>query len=49
MDKGTAHIYTTGYYSALKRNKSESAPVRWMNLEPVMQSKVGQKKKNIAY
>ena len=27
-------IYTMEYYSALKRNKFESALVRWMNLEP---------------
>ena len=43
-------IYTMEYYSALKRNKFESALVRWMNLEPVIQSKVSQKKKtNIVY
>ena len=34
-----------GYYSAIKRNKSESVPVRWMNLEPVIQSEVSQKNK----
>ena len=39
------YTYTMEYYSALKRNKFESARVRWMNLEPVMQSKVSQKKK----
>ena len=33
------------YYSAIKRNKSESVPVRWMNLEPVIQSEVSQKNK----
>ena len=43
-------IYTMEYYSALKRNKFESALVRWMNLEPVIQSKVSQKRKtNIVY
>ena len=26
------------YYSAIKRNESESLLVRWMNLEPVTQS-----------
>ena len=26
------------YYSAIKRNKFESALVMWMNLEPVIQS-----------
>ena len=35
-----------GYYSAIKRNKSESVLVRWMNLEPVIQSEVNQKEKN---
>ena len=27
------------YYSAIKRNKVESVVVRWMNPEPVIQSK----------
>ena len=34
------------YYSAIKRNEFESVPVRWMNLEPVIQSEVSQKEKN---
>ena len=34
------------YYSAIKRNSFESVLVRWMNLEPVMQSEVRQKEKN---
>ena len=32
------YIYTTEYYSAIKRNEFESAVVRWMNLKPVIQS-----------
>ena len=39
-------IYTMEYYAAIKRNKSESVLVRWMNLEPVIQSEVSQKEKN---
>ena len=38
-------IYTTEYYSAVKRNTFESALMRWMKLEPVIQSEVSQKKK----
>ena len=38
------YIYTVEYYSAIKRNTFESVLVRWMNLELIMQSKVGQKK-----
>ena len=34
-----------GYYSARKRNVFESVLVRWMNLEPVIQSDVSQKEK----
>ena len=34
------------YYSAIKRNEFESVIVRWMNLEPVIQSEVSQKEKN---
>ena len=30
----------------MKRNKSESVVVRWMNLETVIQSEVSQKEKN---
>ena len=34
------------YYSAIKKNALESAPMRWMNLEPITQSEVSQKEKN---
>ena len=34
------------YYSAIKRNAFESVLVRWVNLEPIIQSKVSQKEKN---
>ena len=39
-------IYTVECYSAIKRSESESIVMRWMNLEPVIQSKVSQKEKN---
>ena len=32
------YIYTMEYYSAIKRNVSESVLMRWMNLEPIIQS-----------
>ena len=34
------------YYSAIKRNAFESVLMRWMNLEPVIQNEVSQKKKD---
>ena len=34
------------YYLAIERNEFELAIVRSMNLEPVIQSEVSQKKKN---
>ena len=34
------------YYSDIKRNAFESVLIRWMNLEPIMQSEVSQKEKN---
>ena len=34
------------YYSAIKRDVFESVLVRWMNLEPVIQSEASQKEKN---
>ena len=40
------YIYTVEYSSAIKWNKFESVVVRWMNLEPVIQSEVNQKEKN---
>ena len=39
------YIYTMEYYSAIKRNTFESVLMRWMNLEPIMQSEVSQKDK----
>ena len=43
------YIYTMEYYSAIKRNAFESVLIRWMNLEPIIQSEVSQKKINIVY
>ena len=40
------YIYAVEYYAAMKKSKSESIIVRWMNLEPVVQSTVNQKEKN---
>ena len=34
------------YYSAIKRNEIELFPVRWMDLESVIQSEVSQKEIN---
>ena len=39
------YIYTMEYYSAMKRNTFESVLMRWMNLEPIIQSEVSQKDK----
>jgi len=40
------YIYTMEYYLATKKNALESVLMRWMNLEPVIQSKVSQKEKD---
>ena len=37
------YMYTVGYYSAIKRNAFESVLMRWMNLEPIIQSEVSLK------
>ena len=34
------------YYSAIKRNTFESVLMRWMNLEPIIQSEISQKEKD---
>ena len=39
------YIYTMKYYSAIKRNVFESVLMRWMSLEPVIQSEVSQKER----
>ena len=40
------YIYTVEYYSAIKRNAFGSVLMRWMNLEPIIQSEVSQKEKD---
>ena len=40
------YIYTMEYYSAIKRNAFESVLMKWMNLEPIIQSEVSQKEKD---
>ena len=43
-------IRSIEYYSAIKRNAFESVLMRWMNVEPIIQSEVSQKKKiNIVF
>ena len=34
------YIYTMEYYSAIKKNTFESVLMRWMKLEPIIQSKI---------
>ena len=34
------YIYIMEYYTAIKRNTFESVRMRWMELEPIIQSKV---------
>ena len=40
------YIYTVEYYSAIKKNSFESVLMRWMKLEPIIQSEVSQKDKD---
>ena len=40
------YIYTMKYYSAIKKNTFESVLMRWMKLEPIIQSEVSQKEKH---
>ena len=41
------HVYIMEYYSAIKKNAFESVLIRWMKLEPVIQSEVSWKEKQI--
>ena len=46
MDKkAVVHIHME-YYSAIKKNLLESVLMRWVKLEPIIQSKVSQKEKH---
>ena len=40
------YIYTIEYYSAIKKSTFESVLMRWMKLEPIIQSEVSQKEKH---
>ena len=44
--KKLLYIYSMEYYSAIKRNAFESVLMRWMKLEPIIQSEVSQKEKD---
>ena len=39
------YIHTMEYYSPIKKNTVESVLMRWMKLEPIIQSEVSQKEK----
>ena len=43
------YIYTTEYYSAIKKNTFESVLMIWMKLESIIQSEVRKKKTNAVY
>ena len=40
------YIYTKEYVLAIKRKAFESVLMRWVNLEPIIQSEVSQKEKD---
>ena len=40
------YIYTMEYYSDVKKNTFESVLMRWMKLDPIIQSEVSQKDKH---
>ena len=42
-------IHKIEYYSAIKRNTFESVLMRWINLDPIIESEVPQKEKQISY
>ena len=45
-DRKLWYIYTMEYYSDIKKNTFESILMRWMKLEPIIQSEVSQKEKH---
>ena len=47
MDKNiVVYIYMMANYSTIKKNAFESVLMRWMKLEPIVQSEVSQKEKH---
>ena len=46
MDKEVVVQIHNGILLSIKRNTFESVLVRWMNLEPIIQSEVSQKEKD---
>ena len=40
------NVHKMEYYSAIKKNTFESVLMRWMKLEPIIQSEVSQKEKH---
>ena len=47
MDKEAVwYIYTMEYYSAIRKNTFQSVVMRWVKLEPIIQSEVNQKEKH---
>ena len=49
MDKEVVVYIQKEYYSVIKRNTFESVLMRWMNLEPIIQKEVNQRKTNVVY
>ena len=41
------YIHSMEYYSAMKKNAFESVLMRWMKLEPIIQSEISQKEKHL--
>ena len=46
MDKKAMVHIPMEYYSAIKKNTFETVLMRWMKLEPIIQSEVSQKEKH---
>ena len=46
MERKLWYIYVMEYYSAIKKNTFKSVLMRWMKLEPIIQSEVSQKEKH---
>ena len=46
MDKKAVVHIPMKYYTAIKKNAFESLLMRWMKLEPIIQSEISQKEKH---
>ena len=47
--RNLCYMYTMEYYTAIKKNAFESVLMRWMKMEPIIQTEVRKKNTNAVF